>query len=128
MSEINELEKQLRSWKPRQPSAAISRRLFGKAAPAAQEVPAFRLRWLAPACLAVLLTASLFNQRNVPALTGSVESGRMVALILSNQNAAAYLTGSFPREHNVPPSDTLEWVSGSDSRAIFTPSRSPVIK
>src|SRR5262245_45321887 len=114
MNKMNELEAQLRSWKPRQPSEVVRSRLFGKKQHApTHHIPAFRLRWLAPAALAVLLITVLFNQHNGPAFTSSVDSGQLVALILSNQNAAAYLPGSFPREHNTLTADTLEWVSGS---------------
>ena len=102
-----ELEKQLHSWTPRRPSARLERRLF-----AAQTVPAdalapFRLNWLAPTTAALALACVLFNQRYGPAFSGSAGARPMVALILSNQSAAAYLPGSVQAEQNNLPADAF---------------------
>ena len=39
----------------------------------------------------------------------------MVAMILSNQSAAAYLPGSFQAEQNNLPADAFKWIRGSAS-------------
>ena len=113
MNEMNELEKLLRSWTPRRPSAELERRLFGTpdAAPA-QELPTFRLGWLAPASVAALLFCVLLNQHAGAGLTGSASSGPMVAMILSNQSAAAYLTCTAQSEQNNLPADAFKWNGG----------------
>ena len=91
-------EAQLRSWTLRRPSAALKRRLFrGDAAgPRAAKLAA----WLAPAAAGLLFAGLILNQQRVATLSGTPQSGGMVALILSNQSYAAYLPGSFVRTHN----------------------------
>src|SRR5438093_13626706 len=122
MNEMNQLETQLHCWKPRPPSAALSRRLFPgqlasadgsaqQAAPKRSEggSPPFRLSWLAPASIAFTLVCLIFNQRHSPSISGSGSSQAMVAMILSNQSYAPYLSGSFQSEQNALPKDTFEW-------------------
>ena len=113
MNEMKELEKLLRSWTPRLPSEEIERRLFGSAEAApAQELPSFRLGWLAPASVAALLFCVLLNQRVGAGLNGSSSAGPMVAMILSNQSAAAYLTCTGQSEQNNLPADAFRWNGG----------------
>ena len=122
---MNELESQLRLWAPRPPSAKLSRRLFahhpepvtaaGPSPVTAAQSPAFRISWLAPATAALLLMCVLFNEHNSATLGGSPSSGPLVALILSNQSAAAWLPGSFTHEQNSVPANTFEWTNGSGS-------------
>ena len=81
---------------------------FGAEAAAAEELPSFRLSWLAPAALAALLLCVFLNQRCGAGLTGSAPAGPMVAMILSNQSAAAYLTGSAQSEQNNLPADAFK--------------------
>jgi hypothetical protein len=118
MTEMNEttaLEKQLLLWMPRRPSARLERRLFA-ASPAPAEVPSLlRVSWLAPATAAVMLLCVLFNQRCGSGLTTSATPGPLVAMILSNQSAAAYLPGSVQAEQNNLPADAFRWAGRSDS-------------
>ncbi len=51
----------------------------------------------------------LVNQHNTPNLRSSAASSSMVAMILSNQSAAAYMPGAFPASQNRLPTDTFEW-------------------
>src|ERR1035437_3511423 len=104
MNEMNELENQLLLWTPRRPSARLERQLFA-AGPVAEVLPLLRLSWLAPATAALMLMCVLFNQCYGPALSVSAPSGPLVAMILSNQTAAAYLPGSFRAERNNLPAD-----------------------
>jgi hypothetical protein len=107
---MNELEKLLLSWTPRRPSKELEARLFGGAeAAVAEELPSFRLGWLAPAALAALLMCVFLNQRCGAGLTGSAPAGPMVAMILSNQSAAAFLTGNAQSEQNSLPTDAFKW-------------------
>jgi hypothetical protein len=126
MNEMNDLETQLRSWALRPPSAKLKQQLFARAAvvsaptgePGVLSTPAspFRLSWLAPATMALLLMCVLFNQRNIPsAFSGSMKSGSMVAVALSNQNAAAWLPGSFAHEQNSIPAEPLKWTNSGPS-------------
>jgi hypothetical protein len=118
---MNELEKLLLSWTLRRPSKALEERLFGAAdAAPAETLPPFRLSWLAPAAVAALLLCVLFNQRFGAGLTGSPPAGPMVAMILSNQSAAAYLTGSGQSDQNNLPADAFKWTQGGRATARLT--------
>jgi hypothetical protein len=131
MIDMNELEARLRSWAPRRPSPKLERNIFARrsCATAAVDVAAaeaeslrgdspatsFRLSWLAPATVALLLICLLFNQHNIQALSGASDSGAMVAVALSNQSAAPWLPGSFAHEQNSLPNETFEWTNGNGS-------------
>lgn len=121
MSEMNDLEKQLLSWKPRRPSKALEERLFGVGAHApAEALPDFRLSWLAPAALAMLLLCVLFNQRYGAGLAGSPPAAPMVAMILSNQSAAAFLGASSQSDQNNLPANTFERAGARLAKAQLT--------
>lgn len=122
---MNDLESQFRSWPLRRPSARLKHRLFAGAtvsqrvqvieepsALAENPSPPFRLAWLAPATMALLLLCVLFNQRNNP-FPASAGNGTIVAVALSNQSAASWLPGSFANEQNSIPAETFEWTNGS---------------
>jgi hypothetical protein len=111
MNENTELEKQLLSWIPRRPSARLERQLFGAKPVPAPARPAFGLSWLAPVTVVLALMCVLFNQRFGASLSGSAGTGPMVAMILSNQSAAAYLPGSVQAEQNNLPADAFRWAS-----------------
>src|SRR2546430_920439 len=98
MIEMKDLEMELRSWQPRRPSARLEQSLFGEHRPEpaavkvtlnAQPALPFRLSWLAPAAAALMLICALFNPRNTSTLSSSASAGPMVALMMSNQSAAA---------------------------------------
>ena len=108
------------SWTPRRPSARLERRLFAAGPAVAEALPSFRLSWLAPATAALMLMGVLFNQRYGPALSGSASSGPMVAMILSNQSAAAYLPGSVQAERNNLPADAFKSPSARGASARST--------
>ncbi len=95
------------SWTLRRPSARLERRIFAAAPAAMEALPPLRLNWLAPALAALVLMGVLVNERCGPALSAAGNSGPLVALILSNQSAAAYLPGSIQAERNNLPADTF---------------------
>ena len=116
---MNDLEITLRLWAPRRPSAKVEQNLFAKPPTAQAEKavteshsPRFNFAWVAPATAALLLMGMLFNQRNSPSVSGSSGSPALVALIMSNQNAAAYLPGNFQPEQNKL-RNTFEWTNRS---------------
>jgi hypothetical protein len=133
MIDMNEVEKQLRSWAPRRPSAKLERQILAAlTAPAPHrpltlnqafatdhKSPPFRLSWLAPATVTFLLMCVLFNQHNTQAISGSANSG-MIAVALSNQSAAAWLPGSFSRERNGLPNESFEWTNGNGSTSSIS--------
>lgn len=126
---MSELEMQLGLWTPRHPSARLERRLFAAGAVPVEALLPFRFTWLAPATAALMLMCVLFNQRYGPTLSAATNPGPMVAMILSNQSAAAYLPGSFKAEQNNLPADTFKRTHAGRSapRAAFL-SRSPESK
>ena len=111
MKETKELETQLRSWRPRRPSARLERKIFGAAGP----VPDVRalLRVLVPAAACLILTMAMLNQPDRGEVSLAAGQGAMMAMSLSNQNYAAYLPGSFACEANRL--DTFRWTNGGAS-------------
>jgi hypothetical protein len=109
---MNELEAQLRSWKPRRPSAKVSRALFGRdvtaaaARPAAASAPdstlTFSLHWLAPATAALALAWAVFHQPGSATFTGRSAPGPVMAVILSNQSLGSVLLEASNREPATP--------------------------
>jgi hypothetical protein len=124
MKEMNSLETQLGSWKPRPPSAKIKRRLFP--APHARPELVRMLNWLAPATACMLLALAAFRQESgLP--TAPLRHDPSVAMMLSNQNTVAFLAeGQSQIEHNVLP-PTLGWTNrnGSTLNNGFTPFTKP---
>jgi hypothetical protein len=112
---MTDLEKQLRLWTPRHPSARLERRLFAGGPAAAEALLPFRVTWLAPVTAALMLMCVLFNQRYGPGLSAAANPCPMVAMIMSNQSAAAYLPGSFQAEQNNLPADTFSRTRSSRS-------------
>jgi hypothetical protein len=117
MNEVSQLEKQLRSWTPRPPSAALKARIFGGAEaisvePAANaedsapaRVPAWQ--WLAPA-MAVFVAAMMSWSDGVSSFISSNPSG--VSSALSSPEMAAYYS-PIHLEHNVWPIATFDWTN-----------------
>jgi hypothetical protein len=117
---MDELEAQLRSWAPRRPSAKLELRLFPARPSAVETSPPFRLSWLAPAAAALLLMGLLAAQHTNP-LLNPARSNPMFAEILSNQNAAAFLPGSFSDEQNRVPVNRYEWTIGHGTTSSVSP-------
>jgi hypothetical protein len=115
---MNELEKWLYSWTPRHPSAKLERRLFGARPAPVEALLPFRFGWLAPTTVALALMCVLFNQRYGAPSSMPTGASPMVAMILSNQSAAAYLPGSFQAEQNNLPADAFKWTRGSSSPRV----------
>lgn len=111
---MNELEKQLRSWAPRPPSARLRNRLFPAQVSEVLAPTAFKAGWLAPAAAFLVLGLVLIGQRTNSPFTPSVDGGRMVAIIVSNQSYAAYLSEPLRRDQNSL-RNTLEWTNGGAS-------------
>jgi hypothetical protein len=120
MNEMNSLGTRLRSWQPRRPSPKLKRRLF--AAPA-HFLPkmAWLLGSLAPVTACVLLSFSVFNSENGGHL---LRREPMTAMILSNQNYAAYASDNFRAMQNGLSSVTFDWTNHNG----FTSSIAPFLR
>jgi hypothetical protein len=119
MNEMNELEAQLRSWALRRPSASLERRLFARRPAAAEPSRAFRVVWLAPATAALLLVGLVLSGHNNSVIASS-NTVPMVAMILSNQSSAAYLSGSFARAENRLPADVYQWTLRGGATSVIS--------
>ncbi len=110
-------ETQLRSWRPRRPSAGLKRRILNFAG--AADVPTARWLWscVAPTMACALLTLMAFNHG------GGLGPKVPMALILSSQNNAAYATVGAQTEQNHLAAVTFGWTNGSVFKSIirFTP-------
>ncbi len=73
----------------------------------------FRLAWVAPVMAALLLVSLVLGQRNNSEFSLRGPSSSMLAAALSNQNAAAWLAGSYTRSQNSLPVDPFEWTNGT---------------
>ena len=116
MKEMN--ERQLRSWRPRRPSAGLKRRILRFAEEA--DVPTARWLWscVAPTMACTLLTLMAFNHEG-----GAQGRKQPMALILSNQDSAAYATGGAQTPENHLAAVTFDWTNRSvfKSSIRFTP-------
>ena len=111
-------ETQLRSWRPRRPSAGLKRRILQFAGEA--DVPTARWLWscVAPTMACALLTLMAFNHDG-----DGLGRKPAMALILSSQNAAAYAAGGAQTEQNHLAAVTFDWTNQSVFRSSirFTP-------
>lgn len=107
----------MRSWQPRRPAAKLERRLF--AAPL-RILPkaAWLLGSLTPVAACLLLTFSLFNPGNS---ANSLRHEPLAAMILSNQNYAAYASDNFRGAQNNLSAVTFEWTNHSVSGSSMSP-------
>ena len=108
------LENQLRSWQPRQPSPRIKRRLFPSAN---NDTAGLWLRCLAPAAACLLLAITIMNQE--PGLAASSARRQpMIGMLSSNLNYI-YTPSANDRNQVAPPS--FEWTNLSDSSSSISP-------
>ena len=122
MKETNSLEDRLHSWQPRRPSAGIRRRLFGAATRSVSKAT-WILGSLAPATACALLTLSFLNSGNGLS-AGSPRPQPLLAMIVSNENYAAYQAAGYQKEENNWSSITFDWTKANNltSSISFTPS------
>ena len=129
MNQTNRLEMHLRSWAPRRPSERLEHQLFptqqggAMAHPLALRIDAaprhFRLAWLAPTTMALLLMCALFGPRTSPVLLHSVYSNSIVTVALSNQSAPWPDDNSRERSNET---ETLESTNvGGSTSSVLSP-------
>jgi len=109
-------ETQLRSWRPRRPSAGLKRRILAGGG----EAPGPSARWLwgcvAPTLACAMLTLMVFNHDGLGQRPD-------LAMILSSQNDAAYAAGGEQSPENHLAGVTFDWTNRSvfKSSIRFTP-------
>lgn len=117
MKEMDSLETRLHSWRPRRPSSGLKRRLFGSSANVLSGATKF-LGWLAPVAACALLTLQVFNSGNYNNPSRPMPA---MAMVLSNQNYAAYAPDNFREAQNGLSSITFEWTNRSGSTSSIAP-------
>lgn len=106
----------MRSWAIRPPSRKVEQQVFqsrtdrrppGKGG----DIVGMKWRWgwLAPASAAALLIATISQPPGSSVFPGG--SNPVVAMIISNHYAAAYLPGSYQPRANAIPAETFEWTN-----------------
>jgi hypothetical protein len=70
--------------------------------------------------MAALLLVGLFLNGHNSTAIGSSNTVPIVAMILSNQSAAAYLPGSFPHAENRLPADAYEWTVRGGATSVIS--------
>ena len=118
MKELDSLENRLRSCPPRRPSARLKRRLFGSPVSLMPKGMAWLLGTLAPAMACLVLTLTALNPDSAGNL---LRRETMTAMILSNQNYAAYASDNFRGTENRLSSLTFDWTNHSDFPSSMAP-------
>jgi hypothetical protein len=119
MKETESLETQLRSWRPRRPSAGLERRIFCGPARFVSRT-AWLVGSLAPAVACALITLSIFSREN---FNGSLPQVSMIASLSQPPGSAeTELTGVRKGENNWA-SVTFDWTN----RSGFTSSIAPFV-
>jgi len=120
MKEPDSLETQLRSWRPRRPSAGLERRLFGGRT---RLVP--KLTWLlgslAPAVACALLTFLAVSRENSG---GPLQPVTMIAMHSSNEGCAESDLAGLRKGENNWSVVTFDWTN----RSGFTSSIAPFLR
>lgn len=103
-------ENPLLSWRPRQPSAGLKRRLFPFANLA--EIPTARWLW---SCLMPTMACALLTLMALEQDPNGLKSNLPMALILSNQSNASFASGGGQTEQNHLAAVTFGWTNGASS-------------
>lgn len=111
-------ENQLRSWRPRQPSAGLKRRILRFAGEI--DVPTARWLW---SCVAPTMACALLAFMALDRDGSGLKSKPSMALILSTQDNAAFASGEVQTKENHLAAVTFGWTNDSVFRSSirFTP-------
>ena len=115
MNQIHDLESQLISWRPRRPSPARKKQLFGEKAESVCW-SALLSHWSVPVTACVILLAATVTHRDTGLFSESSHANA-ITLALSNQSYAAFWSRSGELEQNTL-RNTFEWTNHSG----YTPS------
>jgi hypothetical protein len=124
MNDWNQIEQQLRSWKPRTASAGLRARVFGDGQGLIESPSPFsgRWTWLAPVmgCFMALLVVS-GARNNQLGEWSRTPTTNWLAAVASNQSYAAYISTSFHSEQNSLQQDPIEWTNRPRTSGSFGP-------
>jgi hypothetical protein len=116
MKEMSSFEIQLHSWELRRPSATLKHRIFGQPSrqPSSRPDLLLAFRWLAPAAACALLATTVLNHQSGIS-TAAPRPDPMVAMIRSNQSAAAEFSNNVARTGRTLAASGFGWTNRSDS-------------
>src|SRR5689334_18141276 len=119
----NQIESHLPSWKPRRPSLAIKRKLFGTAVPAAPAYFENHLWQLLAPGIALFLGLCMLNSRTSSTFTPIISSstGLVATVALSPSGVASYCADSSFTEHNIWTTSSFDWTNKSRSLTTLSP-------
>jgi hypothetical protein len=119
----NQIENHLVSWKPRRPSPAIKKKLFGPAVPAASAYFENHLWQLLAPGFALFLGLCMLNSRTSSTFTPIISSstGLVATVALRDPGLASYCADSSFTEHNIWPTSSFEWTNKSRSLTTHSP-------
>ncbi len=108
------MEHQLRSWRPRGPSAKLKARLFPGTDPIPETPLVFggRWAWLAPVmgCFLVMMVLSESRSNQLGYMAGRSNTDWLAA-VARDQSYAAYAAAGFHSEQNALQKDPIEWTN-----------------
>src|SRR5215472_4159980 len=108
-NEMNQLENQLRSWKPRRPSPKLKRALFGPTV--RREAISLSLRWMAPAAACLLLAIGIVRQDPGFSMRSS-GTGPLLGLVSNNLSYTNILPHNRSSGDNSVLPAKFEWTNG----------------
>jgi hypothetical protein len=104
MNNLSQLEKDLRAWSPRQPSAKLKQRIFGDA-PASERHSLPVWSWLAPVVACLFVGMAALHQHDAFLQPGKIQfSGAMAA---SNQINAVSSSNTFEWTNEANPTSSV---------------------
>lgn len=110
-NEMNLLETELRSWKPRRPSAKLEQKLFAQT-PAQPGRSLSPFQWLAPIAACCLLTAMVMHQHDAMDSDAFVNA-RGHILVSSNQSAMWLSESALDQSRRNHVGRRFEWTNAS---------------
>jgi hypothetical protein len=117
MKEMDSLETQLRSWRPRRPAAGLKRRIFGGPARIFSKTT-WILGSLAPAVACALITFSIINRENSG---GPLRDESTTAMLSSNAGDAKSELASFRKGENSWSAVTFDWTNHGSFTSSIAP-------
>src|SRR5438105_7031410 len=110
MNDLDEIEKQLRSWAPRKPSVKLQKQL----GLAGEEISGLRWvfsEWLVPSAAAVIVACSIFSSGHLlpPFLRPAPAQTFLASAVFRNQSVSFIAPLEHPLRRHVLPRRTFEW-------------------
>ncbi len=123
MNELNQIESQLVSWKPRRPSPGLQRRLFPKSTGFVPVLAGLAIgRWLAPA-MALFVLCAVYLSESPEFLPENYSSSLtlMATASLDHPNLGTLYAADRANERNIWAASVFEWTNTGQSVSTTAP-------